>query len=237
METDTIPEEPANARERILAAAAALVASGGVEAATTRAVAAAAGVQAPTLYRLFGDKDGLLAAVAEQVMADFVASKERAPAEHDPVLELRRGWDDYVAFGLGHSAIFALMNRPTKPPLSSATAAGLAGLAVLARRVHRVARAGRLRVAEERAVDLVHACGTGTVLALITKPPEARDELAVAAREAVMAAILDESRVEAGATAAMATGLRANLNDMPDLTPGERHLLDELLQRIARVCK
>ena len=234
METDTTPEEPANARERILAAAAALVALGGGEAATTRAVAAAAGVQAPTLYRLFGDKDGLLAAVAEQVMADFVAAKDRAPAEHDPVLELRRGWDDYVAFGLGHSAIFALMNRSTKPALSSATAAGLA---VLARRVHRVARAGRLRVAEERAVDLIHACGTGTVLALITKPPETRDDLAAAAREAVMAAILDESRVEAGATAAMATGLRANLNDMPDLTPGERHLLDELLQRIARVCK
>ena len=233
METDTTREEPANARERILAAAAALVALGGSEAATTRAVAAAAGVQAPTLYRLFGDKDGLLAAVAEQVMADFVAAKDRALAEHDPVLELRRGWDDYVAFGLGHSAIFALMNGSTKA-LSSATAAGLA---VLARRVHRVARAGRLRVAEERAVDLIHACGTGTVLALITKPPEARDDLAAAAREAVMAAILDESRVEAGATAAMATGLRANLNDMPDLTPGERHLLDELLQRIARVCK
>ena len=75
------------------------------------------------------------------------------------------------------------------------------------------------------------------LLAPVIKPPEARDDLAAAAREAVMAAILDESRVEAGATAAMATGLRANLNDMPDLTPGERHLLDELLQRIARVCK
>lgn len=233
METDTIPDEPANARERILAAAAALVASGGSEAATTRAVAAAAGVQAPTLYRLFGDKDGLLAAVAEQVMADFVAAKDLAAAENDPVLELRGGWDDYVAFGLRHPGVFTLMNRSMKPALSSATAAGLA---VLARRVHRVARAGRLCVTEERAVDLIHACGTGTVLALIAKPSEARDDLAAAAREAVMAAILDEPRPEAGVTAAMATGLRASLQDVPDLTPGERHLLDELLQRIARVC-
>jgi hypothetical protein len=47
-----------------------------------------------------------------------------------------------------------------------------------------------------RAVDLIHACGTGTVttLALIAKPPDARDDLAVAAREAMMAAILAESR-------------------------------------------
>ena len=233
METDPILEEPANARERILAAAAALVASGGSKAATTRAVAAAAGVQAPTLYRLFGDKDGLLAAVAEQVMANFVAAKVDAVAEDDPVLELRRGWDDYIAFGLSHSAVFALMNSALKPGLSSATAAGLA---VLARRVHRVARAGWLRVAEERAVDLIHACGTGAVLALIAKSPGARDDLAAAAREAVMAAILDEPRAETSAATAMATGLRARLDDVADLTPGERHLLDELLQRIARAC-
>ena len=48
---------------------------------TTRAVADAAGVQAPTLYRLFGDKDGLMEAVAEHVMAAFVhakAERERA---------------------------------------------------------------------------------------------------------------------------------------------------------------
>lgn len=230
METDAGAEEPANARERILAAAAALLASGGTEAATTRAVAAIAGVQAPTLYRLFGDKDGLLAAVAEQVMSAFVAAKALAAADDDPVLELRRGWDDYVAFGLSHPAVFALMTSAVKPGRTAATAAGLA---VLARRVHRVARAGRLRVTEERAVDLIHACGTGTVLALIAKPAEARDDLAAAARDAVMAAILDEPRSEAGTTAAMATGLRASLQDIVGLTPGERYLLDELLQRIA----
>ena len=99
--------------------------------------------------------------------------------------------------------------------------------------VHRVARAGRLRVTEEHAVDLIHACGTGTVLSLIAKQPEVRGDLAVAAREAVMAAILDEPRPETGAVAAMATGLRARLADLPGLTPGERHLLDELLRRIA----
>jgi len=41
-------------RERILTAAARMVAGAGVDALTTRAVAAAAGCQAPTIYRLFG---------------------------------------------------------------------------------------------------------------------------------------------------------------------------------------
>ena len=233
MKASPIPEEPANARERILAAAAALLSAGGSEATTTRAVAAAAGVQAPTIYRLFGDKDGLLAAVAEQVLADYVATKGQAVVEDDPVVELRHGWDDYVTFGLRNPAVFMLMVGVAKPPVSSATAAGLS---VLARRVHRVARAGRLRVTEEHAVDLIHACGTGTVLSLVAKSPEAQDDLALAAREAVMAAILDEPRPAAGSAAAMATGLRASLSEVTRLTPGERHLLDELLQRIARDC-
>ena len=225
-------EEPANARDRILAAAAALVTTGGIDAATTRAVAAAAGVQAPTLYRLFGDKDGLLAAVSEQVMADYVATKDDTATEDDPVLALRRGWDDYVGFGLSHPAVFALINNPSRP-VSSAMAAGLS---VLARRVHRVARAGRLRVPEKLAVHLIHACGTGTVLTLIAKTPQAYDDLATRAREAVMAAILDKPRPAPRGPAAMATGLRATLDDVPGLTPGERHLLDELLHRIARAC-
>ena len=233
MSANSASEEPAKARERILAAATALVAGAGIDAATTRAVAAAAGVQAPTLYRLFGDKDGLLAAVAEQVMADYVATKSKTAAEDDPVLELRRGWDDYIEFGLSHPAVFALINNPNRP-LSPATAAGLE---ILAGRVHRVARAGRLRVTEEQAVDLIHACGTGAVLTLIAKPPDAHDDLATAAREAVMAAILDEPRPAARGPAAMATGLRASLDDVPGLTPGERHLLDELLKRIANACR
>ena len=47
----------------------------GPGAVTTRGVAQAAGVQAPAIYRLFGDKDGLLEAVAESVMSSFVAAK------------------------------------------------------------------------------------------------------------------------------------------------------------------
>ena len=61
-------------RERIVEAAAALLAQGGREAVSTRAVSAAAGVQAPTIYRIFGDKQGLLDAVASRGFAEYVRS-------------------------------------------------------------------------------------------------------------------------------------------------------------------
>ena len=62
-------------RERIVEAAAQLLATGGREAVSTRAVSAAAGVQAPTIYRLFGDKQGLLDAVASRGFADYLRTK------------------------------------------------------------------------------------------------------------------------------------------------------------------
>lgn len=74
------------------AAAAELLSSGGVDAATTRAVAQAAGVQAPTIYRLFGDKQGLLEAAAEQAIADYVDDKSRHLLDADPIADLRAGF-------------------------------------------------------------------------------------------------------------------------------------------------
>src|ERR1700677_3669653 len=50
-------------RENLVEVAARLLREQGAAAVTTRAVALAAGVQAPAIYRLFGDKDGLLDAV------------------------------------------------------------------------------------------------------------------------------------------------------------------------------
>ena len=80
-------------RQRIVEAAADLLAHEGREAVTTRAVAAAAGAQAPAIYRLFGDKDGLLDAVAQHGYATFLAAKHADARPQDPVEDLRAGWD------------------------------------------------------------------------------------------------------------------------------------------------
>lgn len=230
------PNGEVNARDvraRILEAATRLVASGGIVALTTRSVALAASVQPPTLYRLFGDKRGLLDALAEHGLADFIAQKVVVQPHVDPVQGLRDAWDDYVAFGLANPAVFAIMNEIGSS--TSRSPAALAGIAVLKARVQRIALAGRLRIAEDQAVALVHAAGVGTVTTLLAIPGEERDpQLAAVAREAALACIVADGPKQAdNRLATLAVGLRAHLDAANALTPGERLLLRELLERLA----
>ncbi|MFC7739831.1 TetR/AcrR family transcriptional regulator [Nocardiopsis composta] len=122
MSSEKTPEP----RRRILEAAAGLLAEGGPEAASTRAVAAAAGVQAPTLYRLFGDKQGLLEALAAHGFERYLADKQELGATDDPVADLRRGWDLHVDFGLARPALYVLMygtpgRAAARPPRTTPT--------------------------------------------------------------------------------------------------------------------
>ncbi|OJH36919.1 TetR/AcrR family transcriptional regulator [Cystobacter ferrugineus] len=224
--------EGPDVRERIIAAAAKLISTGGPEAATTRAVAAAAGVQAPTIYRLFGDKRGLLAAVVEESLTRYLAAKSKRVPHPDPLQDLRDGWDMHVAFGLSHPGLFAIMSSDPQPAWQ-ATAAD--GNDILRRRIQNLARAGRLRVTEDRAIGIIRAMGTGVVLTLLQQPEGERDPgLAEAAREAVVAAITGEAAVAADAgIQGTAMALRASLDQTTVLTKGERQLLTELLDRIA----
>ena len=225
--------EGSGTRERIVAAALRLLAEGGRDAVSTRAVGAAAGVQAPTLYRLFGDKQGLLDAVACHGFATYVADKTARVPTDDPVEDLRAGWDLHVELGLAHPALYALMYADPRPGTPSPAAAAAAE--ILARHIHRVAEAGRLRVGEGLAAALVHAAGCGTTLSLIATAPQRRDPaLSHAAREAVLAAITGEGPA-AGAAGPVgaAVALRAVLPGAEVLTGPEQHLMTEWLDRIA----
>jgi AcrR family transcriptional regulator len=220
-------------RAHIVAVTAGLLASGGRDAVSTRAVAAAAGTQAPTIYRLFGDKDGLLDAVAEHGFASYLAEKEIRATAGDPVEDLRAGWDLHVGFGLANPALYSLMYgdpRPgRKPP------AAVAAFRVLQGHIRGIAAAGRLKVSERLAADLVHAAGCGTVMTLLAIPEGRRDMgLSDAAREATIAAITADAPAPAAhGPAAAANALRAGLGEVTVLTDGERHVLDEWLDRIA----
>ncbi|WP_299054169.1 TetR/AcrR family transcriptional regulator [uncultured Nocardioides sp.] len=226
------PESPV--RRAVLDAAAGLLREVGADGVTTRAVADAAGVQAPTLYRLFGDKDGLVDALAEHVMASYVAAKgERVDDEEDgdPVVALRDAWRAHVDFGLANPGLYALLGRRPGGERSPATAAGIA---VLRRRVRRVAAAGRLRVDEERAVGMVHAAGHGTVLALLGTPPEERDVGLADAMYDALAAVLVESApvVPASTPRAVAVTFAAVLPGLEGLSAAERALMGEWLTRV-----
>jgi AcrR family transcriptional regulator len=223
-------------RSAIVEVAARLLQEHGPSAVTTRGVAQAAGVQAPTIYRLFGDKDGLLDAVAEHVMSTYVSAKtatlDAAAAEDvDPLDDLRAGWQTYIDFGVANPTLYALLSDPARALRSPATQAGRR---VLESRVHRVAGTGRLRVSERTAVDLLHAAGTGAVLTMLSTPIEQRDpDLAAALLNAVLRRIVTDTPgpLDGGPVAA-AVALRAVAPRLEVLSGPERHLLAEWLDRV-----
>jgi AcrR family transcriptional regulator len=224
-------------RDRIVEVAAALLTEGGREAVSTRAVSSAAHVQAPTIYRSFGDKQGLLDAVAMYGFETYLDGKAGLPQTDDPVEDLRRGWDLHLGFAVDHPAFYTLIYGEPRPGVESPAARAAAD--ILAKQVRRIAEAGRLRVSEERAAHLIHAAGSGTAFTLIALPPERRDPaLSRLARESVIAAVTTD--VPAGASAsqdagpvARAIALRAVLPRATALTERERGLLAEWLDRIA----
>ncbi|WP_433133953.1 TetR/AcrR family transcriptional regulator [Micromonospora sp. CA-240977] len=216
----------------IVAAASQLLREQGANAVTTRAVAQAAGVQAPTIYRLFGDKNGLIDAVAEHVMATYVAAKSAAvhAAEGDPVADLRFGWRAHLEFGLANPELYALIAGRGTAGLSPATAAGIE---VLRTRVRRLAAAGLLAVDERRALTMIHAAGNGTVLALLETPPAKRDSgLGDAMFDAVLSSILVSTPATPDTTvSAVAVTFATVVPDLPGLTDAERALMTEWLHR------
>jgi hypothetical protein len=112
--------------------------------------------------------------------------------------------------------------------------ASSAALAVLHEKIRDVAAAGRLRVSERHAVDLMHAAGCGVVFALLEVPESDRDlRLSDTTREIVIGAITtdDPGPTTAGPIAA-ANSLRVQLGGLDMLTDGERHALGEWLDRI-----
>ncbi len=219
-------------RTALVEVAARLLHEQGVAAVTTRAVAQAAGVQAPTIYRLFEDKDGLLEAVAQHALAAYLAGMEFAEASGDPVADLRSGWDTHVGFGLTNPALFGLLIDPSRGNGSRAAAAGLD---ILTTRVHQVAAAGRLRVPELRAVWLLQAAGTGAVLTVLSMPPEDRGpDLTDVMYETVTNSILTDPPPWAGdGTTAAAVTFRTVVPELSALSPTERALLTEWLDRAA----
>lgn len=220
-------------RDRIVAAAARLLDEGGPEGMSTRAVSAAAGVQAPTIYRLFGDKQGLLDAVTLHRFEQYLAEKtDREPSE-DPVDDLRRGFDGNVGLGLASPTVYrAIYGGDAGEALSSAARRGdeiLLGI------VRRIAAAGRLRLDERTAAAVTHAAARGVTLGLISTPEEERDlDVVTHLREAVIAAVTTDAVVDDGDPVEVAARtVRAALPSVTVLSPAERTLMDEWLDRIA----
>lgn len=246
MTTEAAPEqvEP-TLRQKIVLAAAGLLEENGLEAVSTRAVAARAGVPTPSIFRLFGDKDGLLEEVAAHGFRRYLETKAELLTGEDPVQVLRGAWDLHIRFGLEHPAYYALVYGQVRP--GHMPQAGRRAAADLRHMITRVAAAGRLRMSVERATEVMHAAGVGTILTLLGLPEDARDlRTAHTAREMVIDTLTlpqaegDDraapgTAVASSAVASSAMALLAALGQdgTAALSAGERALLLEWLNRLA----
>jgi AcrR family transcriptional regulator len=116
--------------ERIRRCALEILRAGGPAALTTRAVCDCAGVTAPTLYHHYGDKDGLLRALAQSELLALFARKQRLKSTGDALRDLKRGWDDWVEFAIDQPHLaraLQVSGRATTQPLQEAAEAIAAG--------------------------------------------------------------------------------------------------------------
>jgi AcrR family transcriptional regulator len=164
----------------------------------TRAVCEAVGVGAPVLYRLFGDKNGLLSALVDYGFDRYLATKRAARPSDDPVADLRNGWDTHVEFAKSHPAVYRLMFSPSFATVPSAAEEAMR---LLREVLDRCAAAGRLRVETGVAAQMIMSANIGVALNLVTQPENYPDpELSRRVRDAVHAAVLvpDGPAVHAG---------------------------------------
>ncbi|MEU8821184.1 TetR/AcrR family transcriptional regulator [Actinoplanes sp. NPDC048796] len=203
-----------------------LLESGGTV--STRAVCERAGVQAPTLYHHFGSKQGLIDAVANHGFTQYTAVEDSG----DPLHDLREGWDRHVRFGLEHPSFYGLLYGRAEPGKPCAVTAP--AHAALRDRFIAAATQGMLKVPAADAAEQLFAANIGVTLTLISQP-EPDFMLSERVREAALAGVLHTPTTDTPTTrASAAMTLRALVgNDPADLTPGERALLDELLDRLA----
>lgn len=219
-------------RDRVIDAAQRLLSEGGPEAMSTRAVSTAAGVQAPTIYRLFGDKQGLLDAVTAHRLEEYLAQKTTREQADDPVEDLRHGWNLHVGFGLANPAVYAAiygtLRTNAQPPAVERAHQ------ILLEMMRRIAAAGRLRLDESTAAQLVHSTGRGVTLVLINTPERQRDlRIADLAREAAITAITtDDADTACDPVTVAALTLRAALPKSSTLTDSERNLMIDWLDRL-----
>jgi AcrR family transcriptional regulator len=202
---------------------------------STRAVCDAAATSQPVLYRLFGDKEGLLSAVVDHVWDQYLSMKRAARKSEDPLDDLYSGWDSHVAFALDHPHAYRLLFGTS---MSVPAEAGKEAMRLLQDNLDRLAAQGRLTVTPEDAARIVMAANTGIALSLLLRGHQYPDqEISTATRNTVYRSLVSdaEANTDDPATVVAATTIRSALAQPATaelFTRSEAALLAEWLKRI-----
>ncbi|QFZ21027.1 TetR/AcrR family transcriptional regulator [Saccharothrix syringae] len=230
------PADDAAARTALVEAAERQLAASPEGDIATRAVCEEVGVTQPVLYRLFGDKRGLLDAVADAGFERYARRKAGLGATADPVADLYAGWDDHMAFAAANPAVYQLMFAP-RP--RSGSVAHRRVLDLLEATLVRCAAVGALTTSPRLAAQLILPANVGAALSLIAQPALFDDPgLSRRTRDAVFAAVLAAAHVpvETDPVRDAARRLRSQLAlaGTDALEAVEAALLDRWLERIDR---
>ena len=218
-------------RERLIAAAADLIAASPGEEFSLRAVCDAVGVKMPTLYHFFGSEQGLIDAVIEHGFDLYLNEKSSMESSGDPIQDIRAGWDAHVAFGLANPGFYTLMYGKVRPGHSPEAQSRPSE--ILRALTARAAEQGRLLVPSEQAAAHILVTNIGVTLRqIILAAPD--PALSQAVREGAISAITGKG-TRANDSLTTAIELAAARPDV--LGRAETQLLIEWLGRLSRVEK
>ena len=192
---------PTGTREKLISAAADMIARSPGEDFSLRAVCERVGVKLPTAYHFFGSKQGLVDAVVEHGFDMYIAEKQAMEWTGDPIQDIRTGWDAHVDFGLANPGFYALMYGKVQP--GHAPAAQSRPAEILLGLTTKAAELGRLAVSPDQASAHILATNIGVTLRQIILGAD--PELSAAVREGAILAITGagcQSENQAAATIA-----------------------------------
>ncbi|MEU7579766.1 TetR/AcrR family transcriptional regulator [Streptomyces sp. NPDC041068] len=213
------------ARERILEATAELLATKDALAISTRAICDRAKVGMPEIYRQFGDKQGLLTAVADLGFERFLANKRRNPLTDDPVADLRTAWDSHVAFALRNPHLYRLMFTPTGDAKPQAIKEAQA---LLLSAVERCREAGRLRTSPELAGQSILSANVGVCLMALSFPELFGGlDISQSVRDAVIGKVTGDEREDTRISSATVLA-QALVGTLTGTTPVDDASIDRL---------
>jgi AcrR family transcriptional regulator len=157
-------EHDEETRAALLTAGERLIAEGGPDVLSVRAVAAEADTTTRAVYSLFGSKDGLIAGLAQRAFELLVSKLEELPETRDPVADLLdvavKGFRPFVR---EHPSLYRIAFQRIVPGLRAGpelTDARERAFALLTAKVRRVQEAGHLgeKSLREAAVEFNALC-------------------------------------------------------------------------------
>ncbi|MDN5683946.1 TetR/AcrR family transcriptional regulator [Corynebacterium glyciniphilum] len=217
-------------REKLIAAAADMIARSPGEDFSLRAVCEVVGVKLPTAYHFFGSKQGLADAVVEHGFDMYISEKQSMDWSGDPIQDIRTGWDAHVDFGLANPGFYALMYGKVQP--GHAPAAQSRPDEILLGLTTQAAEQGRLAVSPEQAKAHILATNIGVTLRQIIQGAP-NPSLSASVREGVISAITGTgARVDDLNSRALSTAAELAAAHPGILGTAETRLLQEWLQRL-----